>query len=91
MDRFSKIIEDIKGKIREIISNPKKMPLYMSIEQLKMTVDELNKMDQIRDTKQFMPYYPKGINDCWDFNDELGKELLAVVDIYMKLYNYKEN
>lgn len=63
----------------------------MSIKQLKMTVDELDKMDQIRDTKQFMPYYPKGINDCWEYNDKLGQELLAVLDIYIELFNRKEN
>lgn len=43
----------------------------MSVEQLKMTVDELHKMNQIRDMKRFIPYYPRGIADSWDSNDNL--------------------
>ena len=85
MEDFSKKIEDVEAIIEKIISNPEELPWYMSVEQLKMIVNELNKMNQIRDKRQFMPYYPRGIADCWDFNDNLGNELLKVLDYYMKL------
>lgn len=85
MDRFSKMIEDIKNIIEIMISTPSALPCYMTVEQLKMTIDELDKMNEIRDMKLFMPYYPKGIADSWDFNDNLGKALLDVLDIYMEL------
>ena len=84
MDSFSKMIEDVEAIIEKMINNPKELPWYMSVEQLKMTVDELHKMNQIRDMKRFMPYYPRGIADSWDSNDNLGNELLKVLDFYMK-------
>ena len=84
MDSFSTMIEDVKVIIEKKINTPKELPWYMSVEQLKMTVKELDKMDQIRDVKRFMPYYPRGIEDCWDSNDNLGNELLKVLDFYMK-------
>ena len=49
MDSFSKMIEDVEAIIEKMINNPKELPWYMSVEQLKMTVDELHKMNQIRD------------------------------------------
>ena len=33
----------------------------------------------------FVPYYPKGIADCWAQKDRLGEELLEILDIYMRL------
>lgn len=45
---------------------------------------ELDNMNQIRDMRQFMPYYPRGIADSWEFDDKLGNELLEVLDYYMK-------
>lgn len=49
-----------------------------------MTLKELDNMNQIRDMRQFMPYYPRGIADSWEFDDKLGNELLEVLDYYMK-------
>ncbi len=84
MDSFSKMIEDIKDNINHMVNNPEELPWYMNVEQLKMTVGELDKMNQIRDMKLFMPYYPRGIADSWDQNDNLGDELLRVLNIYKK-------
>lgn len=84
VDSFSKMIEDVEAIIEKMINNPEELPWYMSVEQLKRTVDELHKMNQIRDMKRFMPYYPRGIADSWDSNDNLGNELLKVLDFYMK-------
>lgn len=58
MDSLSKMIEDVEAIIEKMIKNPEELPWYMSVEQLKMTVDELHKMNQIRDMKRFIPYYP---------------------------------
>ena len=85
MDSFSKMVEEIKTVIENKINTSEELPWYLSVEQLKMTLKELDKMNQVRDMNQFMPYYPKGIADCWDFNDRLGDELLKVLDYYMKL------
>ncbi|MEE1255314.1 MAG: hypothetical protein UHN47_02190 [Lachnospiraceae bacterium] len=85
MDSFSKMIEDVKAIIEEFVNTPEELPWYMSVEQLEMTIIELNKMNQVRDMREFMPYYPRGISDSWDFNDKLGKELLKVLDSYIKL------
>ena len=85
MDSFSEIIENVETIIQKMINTPDELPWYMSVEQLEMTFKELDKMNQIRDVKQFMPYYPKGIADSWAFDDKLGKELLKVLDYYKKL------
>ena len=37
--------------------------------QLELILVELNKMDQIRNCHVFYPYYPKVINDSWDYSD----------------------
>ncbi len=85
MDRFSKMVEDVGAIIEKMINTPEELPWYMSVEQLEMTLKELDKMNRIRDMRHFMPYYPRGIADSWEFNDELGNELLEVLDYYMKL------
>lgn len=40
MDGFDKTIDDVKAGIEEMINNPEELPWYMSVEQLKMTVNE---------------------------------------------------
>ena len=45
MDRFSKMIEDIKNDIRIMINNPSVLPWYMTVEQLNMIINELDKMN----------------------------------------------
>lgn len=49
-----------------------------------MAIDELDKMNQLRDKNRFVPYYPKGIADSWAQEDRLGEELLEILDAYMK-------
>lgn len=84
MDNFSKIVEGVKITIEKMKKTPAELPWYMSVEQLEMTLKELDNMNQIRDMRQFMPYYPRGIADSWEFDDKLGNELLEVLDYYMK-------
>lgn len=85
MDTFSKKIENVKNIITQMIENSEKLPRYMSVEQLNMTVNELDKMNQIRNKNEYMPYYPRGIADSWDYNDNLGNELLRILDVYVDL------
>lgn len=85
MDRFHIMIKDTQNDMKELIKNPDKLPWYMSISQLEMTIDELDKMDQIRDSKSFYPFYPRGITDCWDMDDKLGKKLFDILEAYKKL------
>lgn len=85
MSSFSRMIEDAKKDIIILMDNSKNLPWYMSISQLEMIIKELEKMNEVRDKNIFFPYYPKGIADCWDSNDELGNKLLEILDIYKKL------
>lgn len=84
MDHFGEKIEHVKSDIRKMLEDSEKLPWYMSVRQLNMTIDELDKMNQLRDKNRFVPYYPKGIADCWAQNDRLGEELLEILDSYMK-------
>ena len=86
MDNFSKMVEGVKITIEKMKKTPAELPWYMSVEQLEMTLKELDNMHQIRDMRQFMPYYPWGIADSWEFDDKLGNELLEVLDYYMKFW-----
>ncbi len=84
MDHFGEKIEHVKSDIRKMLEDPEQLPWYMSVRQLNMTIDELNKMNQLRDKNRFVPYYPKGIADSWAQEDRLGEELLEILDAYMK-------
>lgn len=84
MDHFGEKIEHVKSDIRKMLEDSEKLPWYMSVRQLNMTIDELDKMNQLRDKNRFVPYYPKGIADCWAQKDRLGEELLEISDLYMK-------
>lgn len=64
MDHFGEKIERVKSDIRKMLEDSEKLPWYMSVRQLNMTIDELDKMNQLRDKNRFVPYYPKGIADC---------------------------
>jgi|GEM_PF-3170576 hypothetical protein len=37
------------------------------------------------ESKSHVPSYPRAIADSWDFNSELGKQLLELYDEYKKL------
>ena len=71
MDNFSKMVEGVKITIEKMKKTPAELPWYMSVEQLEMTLKELDNMNQIRDMRQFMPYYPRGIADSWEFDDKM--------------------
>lgn len=37
------------------------------------------------ESKSHIPSYPRAITDSWDFNSELGKQLLDLYEIYKNL------
>lgn len=85
MSDFSMMIEEAKKEIMILLDNSDRLPWYTSISQLQMIIRELEKMNEVRDKNMFFPYYPKGIVDCWDSNDELGNKLLSILDFYIKM------
>ncbi|SCP99895.1 hypothetical protein [Anaerobium acetethylicum] len=58
-----------------------------SKQQLKTIMYDLNKMNDTRDSKLFVPSYPRFIVDSWDFSDTLGIELLKLYELYKKIKN----
>ena len=42
-------------------------------------------MNAARDAKEYMPSFPRFIVDSWEFNDSLGRELLELFELYMKI------
>ena len=85
MSRFENMIEEVKKDIEVLIKEPSLIPSYMKVSQLEMIVEELNKMKLYKNSKLFFPYYPKGIADSWNYNDELGEKLWEVLDEYEKI------
>lgn len=89
VDKFEKItmqaIDEINKLLVQSESESSPLPYYMSRSQLKAIIDELLTMNQTRNAKEFFPYYPKGIADCWNYDDMLGNKLLNIIDIYKKL------
>ena len=54
MDNFSKMVEGVKITIEKMKKTPAELPWYMSVEQLEMTLKELDNMNRIRDMRQFL-------------------------------------
>ena len=48
MDNFSKMVEGVKITIEKMKKTPAELPWYMSVEQLEMTLKELDNMNRIR-------------------------------------------
>lgn len=85
MDTFHELIQNTIKETEYYIDKYDIRPKYMTDKQLNMIIEELEKMDKIRNCEIFFPYYPKGVADCWDFEDPLAEKLLFVIDIYRKL------
>ena len=83
--RFVLLINDAKNDIHNYLDYPETMPSYMHEKQLEMIIGELDNMVEDKGQGTFYPYYPKGIVDCWEFDDTLGKKLMQIADIYSKL------
>ncbi|MCR5129524.1 MAG: hypothetical protein K6B69_15655 [Lachnospiraceae bacterium] len=85
MSDFHTLVKETKSRIWIFMEDKEGRPSYMSDQQLEAIVEELDKMDRIRDEKVFYPYYPKCIIDGWDYKDPLAKKLLDILDIYVRL------
>lgn len=85
MERFHIMIAEARALIKSQMVNKNNRPDYMSDKQLYAILDELEKMDRIRNHNLFFPYYPKGIADSWEYTDPLAKQLLELSEIYRKL------
>ena len=83
-DDLEVLINDAKSDIEKIRNHPETMPAYMSKSQLEMIVNELDSIACNKGQGSFYPYYPKGIADCWDYNDNLAKKLMYIAEIYQK-------
>ena len=83
--RFVSLIDDAKHDIENYLKHPEMMPGYMLKKQLEMIIRELDSMAEDKGQGSFHPYYPRGITDSWDYNDNLGKKLMQISDLYWKL------
>ncbi len=82
---FQSMIEEVRIHVQEEINNKDTRPGYMSEKQLCFILDELDKMERIRNINLFYPYYPKGISDGWDYSNPLTVKLLDLLELYRKL------
>ena len=87
MSDFHTLVKETKSRIWIFMEDKEGRPSYMSDQQLEAIVEELDKMDRIRDEKVFYPYYPKCIVDGWDYKDPLAKNCW-ISWIYMSGYNH---
>lgn len=85
MKSFQMVLEETRRLVKENLTNKDRLPSYMSEKQLIFILDELNKMERIRDIHLFYPYYPKGITDSWDYSNPLGIKLLELLELYCEL------
>lgn len=86
MDNFKQMVEETKKLVQEEIKNKDSRPYYMLDKQLFSILEELDKMEYIRNIDLFCPYYPKSIADCWDYQNPLANRLLELLEVYRKLF-----
>lgn len=67
------------------IKNKDNGPDFILEKQLYLILEELDKMERIRDIHLFHPYYPKGIADSWDYLNPLAIRLLELLESYREL------
>ncbi len=82
-DKYIELIQTVENEI-DLVKNGLK---ERSNQQLKTIIFDLNKMNDIRNSNQFVPSYPRFIVDSWDFSDSLGIELLKFYELYKKIKN----
>lgn len=55
------------------------------LKHIENVLTEIDKMKNNMSPEIFIPYYPRGIVESWDFNNKLGSDLLELASLYMKL------
>ena len=85
MKNFQSMVEETRALVQEEIQNNDNRPSYILEKQLYLILDELDKMERIRDIHLFHPYYPKGIADSWDYSNPLAIRLMELSELYRRL------
>lgn len=80
-DKYNELIFIVENEIEMVEKGVSKR----SSQQLKTIVHDMNKMNEIRGAKQYVPSFPRFIVDSWDFNDSLGLELLKLFELYKRM------
>ena len=76
----------LNNKIDSVINNHKSGIDNLSSErQLGKIKLEINKMIEVKSSREFTPSFPRIIVDTWDFNTGLGTELLSFFELYKKV------
>ena len=80
---FEVLIKETRLLIEHNIDNTDSLELKS---QLISILRELDKMNDVRDKNVFYPNYPRMmVVDSWNYNDELQKNLMDLLEIYKKL------
>ena len=85
MKDFQSLVEETKVLVQKEIENKDNRPDYILEKQLYVILDELDKMERIRDIHLVHPFYPKGIADTWDYSNPLAIRLLELLELYRNL------
>ena len=80
-DMYKKKNLDIQQRLRREIECVKKGQSKKNYVQLSNILEELERM---LNNKSLTLYYPRIIVDSWDFNDDLGIELLDLAKLYKR-------
>ena len=82
MDEFQSMVEETKALVQKEIKNKDNGPDFILEKQLYLILEELDKMERIRDIHLFHQYYPKGIAD---YSNPLAIRLLELLESYREL------
>ena len=80
-DKYKKKNIDIQLRVRREMEYVQKGQSNKNYAQLSNILEELEKM---LNSKNLKLCYPRMIVDSWDFTDELGLELLDLVELYKR-------
>lgn len=73
-------------KANDIISKLKVSSKQNHVMLLNLVVSEVSLLVKSLETKEeFSPSFPKVIVDSWDFDDDLGSELLELYQLYKRI------
>ena len=80
-DKYKKKNSNIQQRLRSEMEYIKKGQSKKNYVQLSSILEELENM---MNNKCLTLYYPRIIADSWDFNDDLGIELLDLAELYKR-------
>ena len=80
-EKFMKKNVELKSKVLDEIKNVQQGLSMKSKLQLETILDELNIMEKHKNQNIS---YPRIIIDSWDYSDQLGSELIELVNLYKR-------